>query len=79
MKLLFQNNFYAIIKRLKKEEPIQYILGKSYFIDRVFNVTPAVLIPRPETEELVTFIIKEVKRKKRNYRRRRYRKWSNCY
>ena len=55
--------FYAIIKRLKKEEPIQYILGKSYFIDRVFNVTPAVLIPRPETEELVTFIIKEVKEK----------------
>ena len=42
-----------VIRRLKKHEPIQYITQRSWFCDMVFNVNPAVLIPRPETEELV--------------------------
>lgn len=44
------------IERLKKHEPIQYILGYSDFCGLRFKVTPATLIPRPETSELVEWI-----------------------
>ena len=47
------------IERLKKHEPIQYILGYSDFCGLRFTVTPAVLIPRPETSELVEWIATE--------------------
>lgn len=50
------------IERLQKSEPIQYILGQEEFGDRVFKVAPGVLIPRPETYELCTEIIKEYNR-----------------
>lgn len=47
------------IERLKKQEPIQYILGYSDFCGLRFKVTPATLIPRPETSELVEWIAGE--------------------
>ena len=47
------------IERLKKQEPIQYILGYSDFCDLRFKVTPATLIPRPETSELVEWVASE--------------------
>lgn len=47
------------IERLKKNEPLQYITGKAYFYGLEFEVSPAVLIPRPETEELVHQILKD--------------------
>lgn len=47
---------YNAIERLKKQEPIQYILGYSDFCGLRFKVTPATLIPRPETSELVEWI-----------------------
>ncbi len=49
-----------IVERLKKNEPIQYILGETEFYDLKFKLTPSVLIPRPETEELVQWISADI-------------------
>ncbi|MEG1239180.1 MAG: HemK/PrmC family methyltransferase, partial [Flavobacterium sp.] len=51
----------SILEELKKEVPIQYLLGKTHFYGLDFEVNENVLIPRPETEELVEWIINENK------------------
>ena len=48
----------AILEQLKNEIPVQYLLGKTSFYGLDFEVNTNVLIPRPETEELVDWIIK---------------------
>ncbi len=48
------------VKRLVQGEPVQYIMGYTWFMDLKIKVTPAVLIPRPETEELANLIIMEL-------------------
>jgi len=49
----------SAIDRLADNEPIQYILGETEFCGHHFGVRPGVLIPRPETEELVDLIAKD--------------------
>lgn len=53
----FDNAF----SELKQEKPIQYILGETEFYGLPFKVTKDVLIPRPETEELVSWVLSETK------------------
>lgn len=54
-----QAKLESILSRLKKNEPMQYIQGTAHFFGRLFRVAPGVLIPRPETEELVQLIVDE--------------------
>ena len=54
-----------IMQRLEKSEPVQYVLGAEWFAGRLFDVAPGVLIPRPETEELVKWTCDEAKEKEK--------------
>ncbi|MBW4891645.1 peptide chain release factor N(5)-glutamine methyltransferase [Mucilaginibacter sp. HMF5004] len=51
--------FQQIIQKLQTGEPVQYILGHTEFYGLPFKVNPSVLIPRPETEELVEWVLSE--------------------
>ena len=47
------------LRALKDHVPIQYILGRAYFMGMELRVSPSVLIPRPETEELVQWVVRD--------------------
>ena len=55
---------FEALSKLKLEEPLQYILGTAHFMDLDFKVNEHVLIPRPETEELVEWVISDVRNQK---------------
>jgi release factor glutamine methyltransferase len=60
----FLRKMEDILKGLKNHVPIQYLLGKTEFCDLTFHVAPGVLIPRPETEELVAWAVQLCKDEK---------------
>ncbi len=49
------------VQRLQQYEPIQYIMNKTWFYGMELYVDKAVLVPRPETEELVDWLVKDIK------------------
>ncbi len=52
-----ESPLFAALSKLKLQVPIQYIMGKTHFMDLDFRINKNVLIPRPETEELVRWIL----------------------
>lgn len=57
LKKRFADIFLQILERLKENEPLQYILGETEFDGLTFQLNASTLIPRPETEELVVWIM----------------------
>jgi release factor glutamine methyltransferase len=58
-----ENQYRQLIRRAAQQEPIPYLTGQAHFYGRVFRVTPAVLIPRPETEQLVEAALRWVRQR----------------
>lgn len=54
------NSLQKSLLKLSTGEPIQYIMGEAWFMGMPFKVTPDTLIPRPETEELVDWILQDL-------------------
>lgn len=55
-----ETSLLQVLGELETGKPLQYVLGETEFYGLPFKVNPSVLIPRPETEELVDWVLKEV-------------------
>ena len=55
------SHLISLARRIAQGEPVQYVLGEADFCGLTFKVAPGVLIPRPETEELVAWVMEELK------------------
>jgi len=58
-----ESRLHDAVRRINLNEPLQYIIHEAHFFGRKFYVDPAVLIPRPETEELVALVLDRLDRK----------------
>ena len=58
---------FHCLARLKTQEPVQYILGEAFFYQMRLFVNSSVLIPRPETEELVSWILNDLEERGNNF------------
>ena len=56
--------FYKLVKKRANNTPMAYLLGYQPFLNHNFKVTPHVLIPRPETEQLVELVLDDTSNKK---------------
>ena len=59
-----ENLLQAAVDRIANYEPVQYVIGETYFYGRAFYVSPAVLVPRRETEELTDLLLQQYKDQK---------------
>lgn len=59
-----EKKIHIALQRLQQQEPIQYVIEEAWFYYERFHVNSNVLIPRPETEELVDWVIDDIKDKK---------------
>src|SRR5690606_7892180 len=67
--LIAHQGIHEVFNRLQDNEPIQYITQQANFFGYDFKVSPATLIPRPETEELVDWVLNEMKKQpQKNWR-----------
>ncbi|MFZ2681506.1 MAG: peptide chain release factor N(5)-glutamine methyltransferase [Patescibacteria group bacterium] len=60
LRITVSDDFMRLVERRARHEPIAYLLGTKDFYRRTFAVTPATLIPRPETELLVDLVRQEI-------------------
>jgi release factor glutamine methyltransferase len=65
---LVEQSYQDAIDKLKTFEPIQYIIGETECFNLPFKVNPSVLIPRPETEELIDWIISKNRPQKTEFK-----------
>ena len=81
-----EDTYHSITKELLRHKPLQYVLHEAHFYGMDLYVDESVLIPRPETEELVDWIIKEGRSRDKRQRaifnsrhRHRQRVYSHCF